>query len=217
MEQLANKIAEKASLSLNLDSERQAVIAYGLTAIIQIIVTVALVLVFGLIIRAPLEALVVCFSISILRKYSGGAHVGSIGLCTTLGVIDCIVLASISKYLLLPFLTPYVMIPSIVVAYALSFFAIYKLAPVDSPNKPIKTEKKKKRMRKGSYIILSVYFAISVLLLIVSFRFRSVDSLGACLLFGTLWQIFTLTKFGSLFLKGIEFTVKKAMKGGVNT
>ena len=74
MEKIANKLAHNISLSLGFDDEKEAVVAYGLIAIIQITVIVLLVLFFGILISAPVEGLIVCFSASILRKYSGGAH-----------------------------------------------------------------------------------------------------------------------------------------------
>ena len=126
MEKLAKKLANNISVSLGYDDEKEKVIAYGLTGIIQIIVTVLLVFVIGIIVGTPMEALIICFSISILRKYSGGAHVSTIGLCTTLGVTYCVAFSLISKYLLLPVLNTYFMIALIAVVYALSFFTIYK-------------------------------------------------------------------------------------------
>ena len=48
---------------------------------------------------------------------------------------------------------------------------VNKFAPVDSPNKPIRTEKKKRRMRKNSFIILSAYFILSVIFFIFFYLF----------------------------------------------
>jgi accessory gene regulator B len=207
MERLARKLASNIAGSLGYDNEKERVIAYGLTAMIQISVTVILVFAIGLIIGAPVEALIICFSVSLLRKYSGGAHVGTIEECTSISVIYCVAFALISRRLLLPALNIYSMIPIIIVVYVLSFIAIFKLAPVDSPNKPIKTEKKKRRMRRGSFIILTVYFVLSILFLLLSLKYFSISSLGTSLLFGIAWQIITLTKFGTYFLKRIDSAV----------
>src|SRR5659263_450640 len=168
MEKLARKLASNIAIALNYGNEREQVIAYGLIAMIQIFVTVFLVLVFGLLTGVPIEALIICFSVSILRKYSGGAHAGSIELCTTIAIIYITTFSLISRYLLSGVLNSYAMAIIILVIYTLSFFAIYKFAPVDSPNKPIKTEKKKKRMRKGSFTITTIYFALSVILFLLS-------------------------------------------------
>jgi accessory gene regulator B len=212
MEKLAKKLANNISISLGYDIEKEHVIAYGLTAIIQIIVTVLLILVIGLIVGTPVEALIICFSISILRKYSGGAHAGSIEMCTLISVIYCVGFSLISKYLLASILSTYSMLFIIVLVFALSFLAIYKLAPVDSPNKPIKTEKKKKRMRKDSYIVLTVYLAISITFLLLNLKFHSLISFGISLIFGVMWQILTLTKFISYSFDKIDFAVNKVFR-----
>jgi accessory gene regulator B len=212
MEILARKLASSIAESLGYDDEKERVIAYGLTAMIQISVTVILVFAIGLIFSVPVEALIICFSVSLLRKYSGGAHVGTIEECTTISVIYCVAFALISRRLLLPVLNTYSMLSIIIVVYVLSFIAIFKLAPVDSPNKPIKTEKKKRRMRRGSFITLTVYFVFSILFLLLSFKYHITNSFGLSLIFGITWQIFTLTKFGTYFLKKIDFAVNKIFR-----
>jgi len=207
MERLARKLATDIARSLKYDDEKERVIAYGLTAMLQVAVTVILVFSIGLLVGAPIEALIICFSVSILRKYSGGAHVGTIEECTAISVIYCVVFALISRRLLLPVLNTYSMLSIIIVVYVLSFIAIFKLAPVDSPNKPIKTEKKKRRMRRGSFITLTVYFVLSILFLLLSFKYHITNSFGISLIFGISWQILTLTKFGIYFLKKIDSEV----------
>lgn len=208
MEKLAKKLATEISKSLAYDDEKEQVIAYGLIAIMQAIVTVILVLLGGFITGAPVEALIICFSISILRKYSGGAHLSSIERCTALGAIYCIMFSSIGKYLLAPKWNMYFMIFTIVAVYFLSFLAIFKLAPVDSPNKLIKSEKKKRRMKKGSMIVLSIYFTLSIIFLLLSSKNHAFNSFSISLLLGIVWQIMTLTKFGSNIIDKIDFLAR---------
>jgi accessory gene regulator B len=212
MEKLERKLANNIAISLNYDNEKEQVVAYGLIAIIQTFVTVFLVLIIGIFTGVPIEALIICFSVSILRKYSGGAHAGSIELCTTIAIIYITTFSLISRYLLSEVLNSYAMAIIIFVIYALSFFAIYKFAPVDSPKKLIKTEKKKKRMRKGSFTILTVYFALSVILFLLSRKQYITNSFGLSLLFGLSWQIFTLTKPGSSFIHLVDSAVYKIIR-----
>lgn len=214
MEKLAKKLANNIAESLGYDSEKEKVIAYGLIAMIQIAVTVILVLIIGLVARTPVESLIICFSVSALRKYSGGAHAGFIEECTTISVIYCLMCSLISKYLLLSVLNIYWLSTLTIIIYALSYYAIYKLAPVDSTKKPIKTEKKKKRMRRGSFVTLSVYCALSILFVILGIRYHYINSFAISLLFGVVWQIFTLTKTGTYFLNIVDFAVTKACSIG---
>jgi accessory gene regulator protein AgrB len=55
-------------------------------------------------------------------------------------------MAAVSRWLLAAIYVPIIMAAALVIVFGLSFFIVYKFAPVDSPNKPIRTEKKKKRM-----------------------------------------------------------------------
>lgn len=209
MEKLAHKLAADISLSLGYDGEKEAVIAYGLTAIIQVSTTILLVLLLGILMRVPVEAMIVCFSVAILRKYSGGAHAETAEFCTGFSTAYCILTAFISKNLLIKAYSFVSMAIAIMIIYSLSFIAIYKLAPVDTPNKPIRTEKKKRRMRMSGFIVLTIYFILSVIFLVLSPQFNSFKSYGISLLFGTAWQVFTLTHPGSLFIQRMNHTFIK--------
>lgn len=204
MEKLAKQLANNIASSLNYDKEKEAVIAYGLIAIIQVAITVLLILLFGIQIGAPIEALVICFSASILRKYSGGAHADTPELCTAISVIYCILMALLTKHLLTPIYNPIIMAVAILIIFSLSFLVVYQLAPVDSPNKPIRTEKKKKRMRKASFLILVVYLALSIVFWIFINDIEAFKAYGIGMLFGITWQIFTLTSVGFLFIGKIN-------------
>ena len=74
MEKIVRRLASKIARSQGLDAEREAVVAYGLLAMTQISVITLLALALGFAVGAPVEALIVCFSVSFFRKYSGGAH-----------------------------------------------------------------------------------------------------------------------------------------------
>ncbi|MGI5971870.1 MAG: accessory gene regulator ArgB-like protein [Oscillospiraceae bacterium] len=200
MEKLARKLASKISASLNYDAEKEAVIAYGLIAIIQIAVTVLMIFIIGLLLDVYVEALIVCFSASIMRKYSGGAHAGSAELCTSFSIFYCLLTALVSKRLLTPVYHLLPMAAAAILIFALSLIVVYKKAPVDSPNKPIRTEKKIKRMRKGSFIILALYLVLSAVFFILGFRHENFRSYGISMLFGLGWQTFTLINPGALFI-----------------
>jgi accessory gene regulator B len=200
MEALARKLARNVSSSLGYDDEKEAVVAYGLIAIIQVTVTYLLVLCFGILTGVPAEAMIMSFSVSILRKYSGGAHAKTAEFCTFFSVVYCVSTAVISKRLLAGISSPVSMAVALVIIFGLSFLAVYQFAPVDSPNKPIKTEAKKKRMRKGSFIVLSIYLMISIVFFILEYKSEIFRSYEISMLFGISWQIFTLTHPGDLFI-----------------
>src|SRR3712207_1558485 len=90
MERFTNNIADKIGLELGLDDEHKEVIAYGTFALVHTLISIICVIIFGIIFNVLMEALIVAFSISILRKYSGGAHANSPEVCAVIGTIIAI-------------------------------------------------------------------------------------------------------------------------------
>lgn len=203
MEKLARRIARDSAASLGYDAEREAVMAYGLIAIIQIVVTVGLALAFGLLVGAPLEALIVCFSVSILRRYSGGAHAHDVDFCTVVSVVYCTLAAAASKALALWY-QPIAMAIAILLVYGATWWIAYRYVPVDSPNKPITSEKKIRRMRRNSFAVILAYLAIQAAFFLAGIGRQAFWSLGISLLLGLSWQALTLTPLGAILLNKLN-------------
>ena len=220
MEKLCNKIANKIALELNFDNDKKEVLAYGAFALLQMIVSLALVLIFGLIFHVAVEALIISFIVSILRKYSGGVHASSPSACLFIGTIICVGLAILIKFFLALLIDIKIQLILGELIFIWSYYILYKLAPVDGPNKPIKREEKINRMKKGSIIILSVYLGIIIVDIII-FYYLGGNRLilyAICICAGVLWQTFTLTKFGFVTITNIDalfkyiFNLKKEEK-----
>lgn len=220
MEKLCNKIANKISIQLGFDDDKKEVLAYGAFALIQMFISIALVLIFGLVFNVAVEALIISFVVSILRKYSGGVHASSPSACLFIGTIICVGLAILIKSLLLSMINIKVFLILGAMFFIWSYYILVKLAPVDSSNKPIKREKKRKRMKKGSIIVLSVYLIISLMYIVIFHYFGGNQFIiyAGCICVGVLWQTFTLTKFGFLTITNIDtlfkyiFNLKKEEK-----
>lgn len=210
MEKISNGIASYLASELNYDDNKKAVMAYGIFALVQTIISIGLVAVIGAIFRVPVEALIISFSVSILRKYSGGAHASSAERCVALGTIICIILALIIRNFFVNIFN-YVDLAIIIIAISVAYGKIYQLVPVDNPKKPIKTQKKKDRMRKMSFIIMTVYslFIILFILLYINYKNKFYINISMSLILGTLWQIFTLTSLGHKFVDKIDFLLAK--------
>ena len=206
MEKLSNNIANKVALELSLDEDNRQVIAYGAFALIQMILSIIFVFLFGMLFHVAFEALIISFSGSILRKYSGGVHASSPWICNLIGIIICVGQAIIISLLISPAINLKLITILGVVTFAWSFYIIYKLAPVDSDSKPIVKKEKRNRMKKGSIILLSVYLIITVFLTMLYIRSGERNFLFylLCLYSGTLWQVFTLTAPGHLFLGKVD-------------
>lgn len=218
VEALANNISKKVASELNFDDDKREVVAYGAFALIQMIFSIVLVIIFGEIFNVTIEALIISFTISILRKSSGGVHASSPGICAFLGTIVAVGLAMLCKVDTM--LTWYNVSCIGVVTFILSYYIIYKLAPVDSRAKPIKKEQKRKLLKKRSIIILSVYLVI-VLCNVLGYYFTSDKRLfiyTLCIYWGILWQVFTLTKSGHLTLNKVDSFLNnmiRSIRGGI--
>ncbi|MEK6263572.1 MAG: accessory gene regulator B family protein [Clostridium sp.] len=206
MEKLSNNIATKVAAELSLDEDNRSVIAYGTFALIQMLLSITLVFLFGLFFHLAYEALIISFTASILRKYSGGVHASSPGICTFIGTIVCVGQAVLIARLMNSVVNLKLIIILGVVIFIWSYYIIYKLAPVDSVSKPIVKEEKRNRMKKGSIILLSVYLMITVsfILLYMSSGERKLLFYTLCLYAGILWQTFTLTSQGHLLIGKVD-------------
>ncbi len=206
MERLAGKIANYLTDELNFDNDKRDVIAYGFFAILHTILSVFLVIVFGLIFNVVVEALIISFTTSILRRYSGGVHASTPGNCTAIGTVLCIGQTLIVRFALWPILNVNLLILLGAAAFLWCFYIINKLAPIDNPSKPIVKEEKRKRMKKLSFVILMSYLAIVCVNIAVYFFTASHKVTIYCLSIyaGMLWQTFTLTKTGHKIFKGLD-------------
>lgn len=202
MESISNKIANKVASGLNMDEDKKEVIAYGTFSLLQIFLSIFLVSVIGYIFHLSIEALIVMFTGSILRQFSGGAHASTPGNCTTIGVIVCIGQAILLSALVDTFSNLNLFIIIELIVFVCAYYAIYKLAPVDNPAKPIKKKEKRERMKKISLIILSVYFILILSFMVIYAIIKEQKLLvyALCIAGGTAWQTFTLTKSGHLIL-----------------
>lgn len=215
IKKISENIAGNLKEELKLGQEKYEVIEYGLFAFIHMIMSILLVILFGAVFGVLLESLIISFTIAILRKSSGGAHASTDLSCAIIGVIVSVIPAiffeniniNIKSVILVSFFI-----------FLLSAYLIYKLAPVDSPNKPIKSEKKIKRLKKGSLITLGIYMVLVIIDILLSIKVNSTNlkEYVLCISFGVLWQSFTLTKLGHIALNLMDSFFMKILgnKGG---
>lgn len=213
IENLSKLISEKVSSELNYDNERKEIIQYGTYALIQTLISIISVLILGLVFNIALEALIFLFTASILRKYSGGAHSESSNVCTLLGIIISICIGFLIKSSFFAKMNFELVVFIGIVIFVFGYFIVFKFAPVDTKNKPIKTEKKKKRMKKGSLKILTIYLFIEILSIILYYNlgWSLVKSVMLSIILGVAWQCITLTYIGNILLKTIDSFTNKLL------
>ena len=216
MEKLANRISMKIASELSYSQDQQEVIEYGLIALIQTAVMVAAVLLLGLLLGIFTEAAAVCFGVSILRKYTGGAHASSILSCTIISAFLCLSFAFLGRFLAGSITADAVLIVIAASVYLYAVAIAIARVPVDSPNKPIVSEAKRHRLKARSLLLLAVYFLVSAGLFFSRDFLDHAAGILFCLLIAVAWQMGTLTGPGNFLVEGSDRLVYRiiTLKGG---
>lgn len=206
MENLSNSIANKIALELNLNNDKKEVIAYGTFALLQTVLSIFLTITLGYLFHVAIEATIILFTVSILRKYSGGAHASSPGNCTSIGLIICMGQAILISLIVNIWAKINITLILVLMIFIWSYYIIYKLAPVDTPSKPINKENTKNLMKKNSIIVLNIYFIMALAIMTLYFNLEKSRFLvyALCISGGVAWQTFTLTKCGHSLINKID-------------
>lgn len=206
--EFSNKIATKIVMETDGDEERKSVIEYGIFAILQMGVALIFTAIFGLLFNVFIEALIVSFSISILRKCSGGVHATSPTRCIVIGTLICIL---IPKLVITININSMYSIILGVIAFIISYYIVYKLAPVDSKNKPIKKLERRKKLKRKSINIINIYLVIAIVFIIIDhfYNIHNMIIYFECLYLGMLWQVISLTKIGHLAVNKFDYLLNK--------
>ncbi len=208
VEAFANNIAGKIAGQMNFDNDKKAVIAYGLTAIIQMITIFFIISVIGLLCGFWYEGILIFTGVGIIRKSTGGAHSRTMLGCIIISVLSVTVLSWLSRYPLGSEVNLYINLLASCLVYIVCFIVFYIRVPVDTPNKPIVSANKIKRLRKQSFIILTVFFILSITAVLLSDWNTRFLSIGSSIRLTMLWQMFTLTKTGAFLFGKIDAKIK---------
>lgn len=209
IERISNKVGYKVASSLKLDKDQEEIIAYGAFCLMQVLWAIFWVVLFGTIFNVLTDALIITFTIALLRKYSGGAHFSSPNSCAIIGGVVCTTLALITDKIL-PLFNIKILIVLGAVCLMVSYFVVNKLAPVDSSAKPIRKVETRQRLKRQSILILNVLLIIMVILLFIYFRYNNSFSLESAesICIGIIWQVLTLTSIGHKIFNKIDNFLK---------
>ena len=203
VERLAKNIAANIGEELQYSPEKTAVVAYGLTAIFQMLIIFFVFSLVGFIGGFWAEGVIIFFLVGLLRKSIGGAHSETFTGCVIYSVLFISLMAFLSHYLVNPNLLYYhIAISSL--SFAFSYLIVYKKAPVESPNKPIRKKEKIKRLRINAFITLSIYFIAVAVLYYLSGKDLRFSGYAISVTMAVLWQTFMLTGSGHKFMQVID-------------
>ncbi|MGI6537140.1 MAG: accessory gene regulator ArgB-like protein [Caldicoprobacterales bacterium] len=210
IERLSKEIAEKTARTLNLDKDREEVIAYGALNFLHTMLTTILLILFGFIAGSLAEVLLIGFTSAAVRKYAGGMHANSPTHCALISLILFGGMTLLVKFMPV-FTRPYfVLVFQILIALA-ALILFYKLSPVDSPNKRITNPEKRKKLRNGSIILLLFLQFITLAFWTWHLRTGSLLSLRliACISAGLAWQTVSLTAAGRFIIDRLMLLLSK--------
>ena len=203
MEALAKKMAEAIGRGTGKSAEEIAVIAYGLIGILQFTTIFLLSTVVGIIFGFWLEVATVFLSVGFLRRLTGGAHSSGIYSCLVYSVFFVCGISALARYAMAAMPRQYCWICCAVI-FVVGYVTVALKAPVSPPNKPCRTEAKRKRLRRGSFVVLSLFMVAVGLAIFGGVKSPRLYSVGLALALSTLWQIVMMTKAGHAFVTLID-------------
>ena len=213
MIKLANTLALSIGSKLGKTDEEIAVIAYGLIGILQFLAILVISLTIGIIFGFWAEVLTIFFSVGFLRRLTGGAHSQGIYNCLVYSVVFVCGFSALSSYLIVRLPLYQVILPIFALIYLFGYVTIALKAPVAPPNKPCRTEEKRRRLRRGAFIVITVFLFIDVALLLFGVRLHPrLYTVGISLVLSVFWQIFMMTKAGHFLICFIDGAFIKKRK-----
>lgn len=213
-EKIAISLGNLAEDSLSIDVDKKQIVIYGAINLLQTLLSIFWIMIFGLIFDVLYEAIIYSFTNAILRKYSGGVHASSPNRCLIIGTFFTTIYALMIKQYL-SYLDIYIIVYTVGMAILISIAIIHKNAPVDSVKKPIKEELKpnfKSKSMKFIGLMCILIFSLFALNMVKS-NLLFIKTVLAITL-GVLWQSISLTKGGIYFFDSMDRFLKLIMKGG---
>ncbi|MGI9951638.1 accessory gene regulator B family protein [Moorellaceae bacterium AZ2] len=183
---------------LQLTPEQEEIALYGLQTIVYPLTGLLGIILVGWLWGCLGTTLVAAFGAAFLRLWSGGAHSRSPLTCTLVGMA---VFPSMGKIadLAAPATTVPVLHLVLAAGLAVCLSTVYRLAPVDSPAKPILSADYRRNMRRLSVAAVLLITATQVALLKAGAL-----NLVLALSLGLWWQTFSLTRAGHRFAASVD-------------
>lgn len=189
---------------LNLTSEEEEVALYGMQTITYFVTGFLSITVVGYLLGCLWTTLTVAVTAFVLRVFSGGAHSSSPLTCNLLGMVIVPLLGKTAAAAA-PFLNPISLSSVVVFGSVPSLLINRRLAPVDSPAKPIANSEKRRKLRLLSSLAVLLLTAAQLTL---SF-YGQIPSIILAVSLGLWWQTFSLTGAAHRFAAFIDDLKKK--------
>lgn len=205
IDKISKSFAHVVSSNLSFGHDQEEVIAYGAFALIQTVLSIFAIAVFGLLLGVFVESMIISFAAAILRKFSGGVHATKPINCAVIGMIIFCGLGLLVKHVFINIEFVYV-IGLISLGFAFVFFVMIKYSPVGSVNKPLKNLEKRKRLKHQSLMFTISMLAVNIVLTYVYVHTNNIKFLtvAVCISAGVLWQSLTLVSLGHIIIESLD-------------
>jgi accessory gene regulator B len=205
IEQLSGIVANKLSKTLLVDNDKEEILAYGAFVLFQTVLSILMVVLFGILFDVLFEALIISFSASLLRKFSGGAHANSPINCAIIGMILFGGQAIILK-ILISRINYLFLILIVIIAFLYTYRIIIKYSPVGTSTKPLKNEKTRKRLKRKSINFVTTLFILSFFIILVYVQTSKIYLLTIIsgISMGIVWQSITMVSLGHKIIDGFD-------------
>jgi len=210
IERASQGFSQAVAAQLNYSEKQREVVAYGAFALLHTLFSAAVVLVLGYLLGVLLPVAVMTVVAAIFRKFSGGAHCSSPNRCAFGGAFLYLLLAFVVKMAAIggPEGLIYWVGP---VCLGLSLYWTLRYAPADTPNKPIRRQETRKRLKRGAvlFLLLCTCAGVFAYLLLYNSYSQAVRAGVLAAVAGLWWQGFTLTLLGYRFMERYDSLLKR--------
>lgn len=210
IERLSNRIGFKITSILSLDDDEKDIVCYGAFCVLQTLISIFWIVIFAILFKVLVQAIIISFTSAFLRKYSGGVHATSSSRCIIISTFVFNILALIMKEIIINLNVEFIIILEIL-TFVICFYLIYKLAPADTESKPIVDKSMIIRLKRNSILFVFIILIIDFICLILYFNTYNILFLNiiVCTCAGVMWQSFTLTNMAYKFMPKIDLMIKK--------
>lgn len=196
----------------NLNQDKQAELAYAIEVLTITFVNALLTLTLGWSLGVFWGTLTCLLTVTAFRHNAGGGHSESPWRCGLVTIVIFPLLALLSRALVAwePFHADLISFVAILMGFAL----IFKYAPVDSPQSPIVSPVRRKRLKRIAILIMLI-----AAIIIIGLRLNGwgkASEIRLCIVLGILWFNFNLSPLGKhlwCFIDGIGNTHERRCSG----
>jgi accessory gene regulator B len=176
---------------LDLTPDQREIARFGLQTLLYPIANFLLICLAGWLLGCLWAMVAAALTTIVLRSFSHGAHSRTPLTCILIGLVAFSIFGKTAA-LLAPSLSSEQLLPIILAGFIPSLIAVWRLAPADSPAKPITSPRDRQKLRLYSLITACSILVMQIILLIAGKASVIVLATGL----GFWWQAFSLTGAG---------------------